>query len=313
MTTIRVAAYNTYNNPDDPTEDAWFSTIFSAIGNESVNGLARQLDILAVSETDPGSSARLVNILNDLYGANTYDVLTSSRVGGDQTGIVYNSNTLTLIDSIDITDIGTHPILRALFLPVGYTGTASEFYVYAIHLKSGSSTSAKTQRAIEAANLRSNADALGEGKNIIFAGDFNMLGSAEGAWMNMLAVGNGQAFDIADSPGEWRDNETFKSLHSQNPRGPMDDRFDIQFVSGEFLDGEGFEYVSDSYHVFGNNGTHILNDSIGTGCGALPEVLTALEYASDHLPIVADYRIPEPATILLLALAAVMLRRTAIR
>ena len=291
--TIRVVAYNTYNNPDDTTEDAWFSTIFSAIGSESVKGIAKRLDILAVSETDTGSSARLVDILNNLYGVSTYSVVTSSSVGGDRTGIVYDSNTLILLDSNDITTIGTHPILRAHFRPVGYASAAAEFYVYAIHLKSGSTASDKTQRATEAANLRSNADALGEGKNIIFAGDFNLLGSSEAAWTNMLASGNGQAFDTAGSPGEWRDNETFKSLHSQNPRSPMDDRFDIQFVSGEFLDGEGLEYVSGSYHIFGNNGTHTLNDSISTGSGASPTVLTALEDASDHLPIVADYRIPE--------------------
>ncbi len=143
--TIRVVAYNTYNNPDDAIEDAWFSTIFSAIENELVNGVAKRLDILAVSETDTGSSARLVDILNNLYGVSTYNVVTSSSVGGDRTGIVYDSNTLILLDSNDITDIGTHPILRAHFRPVGYASTASEFYVYAVHLKSGSTTSDKTQ------------------------------------------------------------------------------------------------------------------------------------------------------------------------
>ena len=134
----------------------------------------------------------------------TYNVVTSSHDGaGDRTGIVYDSNSLTLIDSNDITDIGIHPITRAHFRPVGYASTASEFYVYAIHLKSGSSASDKTQRALEATNLRSNADALGEGKNIIFAGDFNMQGSSDAAWTNMLADGNVQAFDTANSPGEW--------------------------------------------------------------------------------------------------------------
>ena len=290
---FRVVAYNTYNNPDDATEDTWFSTIFSAIGNETVNGVAKRLDILAVSETDETSSVRLVDILNNLYDVSTYNVVTSSSVGGDRTGVIYDSNSLILLDANDITDIGTHPIVRAHFLPVGYVSTASEFYVYAIHLKSGSASSDKEQRALEAANLRSNADSLGEGKHIIFAGDFNMLGSSEEAWTNMLSAGNSQAFDTANSPGEWRDNEDFKSLHSQNPRSPMDDRFDLQFVTGEFLDGNGLEYISDSYHVFGNNGTHILNDSISTGSGASPSVLAALEDASDHLPIVADYSIPE--------------------
>ena len=291
--TIRVGAYNTYNNPDNETEDAVFSTIFSAIGNESVNGIAKRLDILAVSETDTGSSVRLADILNNLYGVSTYNVITSSSVGGDRTGIVYDSNMLILLDSNDVTDIGTHPIIRAHFRPVGYTSTASEFYMYAIHLKSGTTTSDKTQRALEATNLRNNADALGEGTYIIYAGDFNMQGSSEGAWANMLASGNGQAYDTADSPGEWKDDETFKWLHSQNPRSPMDDRFDIIFVSDEFLDSNGIEYISNSYRVFGNNGTHTLNDSISTGTGASPAVLTALEDASDHLPIIVDVNIPE--------------------
>lgn len=141
---IRVVAYN---NPDDSTEDAWFSTVFLAIGDESVNGVAKRLDILAVSETDTGSSARLVNILNNLHGVSSYNVVTSSSVGGDRTGIVYDSNTLTLLDSNDLTEIGTHPIMRAHFRPVGYTSPDSEFYVYAIHLKSGATASDKDQRA----------------------------------------------------------------------------------------------------------------------------------------------------------------------
>ena len=71
-------------------------------------------------------------------------------------------------------------MVRGQFRPVGTTGKF-DFYVYAVHLKSGSSGSDKTARATEAANLRANADALGDGVNIIYAGDFNMLGSSEGA------------------------------------------------------------------------------------------------------------------------------------
>ena len=71
----------------------------------------------------------------------------------------------------------------------------------------------------------------------------------------------------------------------------MDDRFDIQFGSGEVFDGIGFEYVVGSYHVFGNNGTHTFDGSITTGTGASPAVLSALVAASDHLPVVADYEV----------------------
>ena len=66
----------------------------------------------------------------------------------------------------------------------------------------------------------------------------------------------------------------------------MDDRFDLAFASGELLDGLGLDYMDGSFHVFGNNGTHLLNMPITTGSGASLDVLSALTLASDHLPIV---------------------------
>ena len=289
---IRVVAYNTANNPDNITEDAWFNTIFDAIGKELINGKAKQLDILVALETDTGSSARLVDILNNLYDVNSYAVKTSTPdSGSDRTAVVYNTSTVELLDSSDLTNIGTHNILRSHFRLANISDYNSEFYVYAVHLKSGNSTSDKNQRIIEAQNLRNNADALGQGSLIIFAGDFNMYGSSEGAWINLLASGNAKAFDVANSPGEWHDNASFKSLHTQNSRDAMDDRFDFQFVTGEFLDGTGLDYIPKSFHVFGNNGTHNFDEAISTGTGASVSVLEFLENASDHLPVVADYDI----------------------
>jgi hypothetical protein len=84
----------------------------------------------------------------------------------------------------------------------------------------------------------------------------------------------------------------------------MDDRFDFQLVTGELLDGEGLSYIGptvpdllmlpleESYHAFGNDGSQDLNGNISTGSGATPVVLAALETASDHLPVVADYQLP---------------------
>lgn len=100
---LRVGAYNTFNNPDNATEDAWFSTIFKAIGNEVINGTAKRLDVLAVSETDTGSSARLASVLNSLYSVSSYSAVTSSSVGGDRTGLVYDASTVTLLGSADLT------------------------------------------------------------------------------------------------------------------------------------------------------------------------------------------------------------------
>jgi hypothetical protein len=161
---VRVVAYNCANRLNNVTEEGQFRTVFQAIGNQSVNGISKRLDLLVVSEMDPGSVTRLTTALNNLYNVNTFTDVLSSSVGGDSTGVMYDSSTLTLVGTAaDLTTIGTHPILRAHFRPAGSTVANEQFYVYAIHLKSGDTASDIAQRATETANLRNDADALGQG------------------------------------------------------------------------------------------------------------------------------------------------------
>jgi hypothetical protein len=87
----------------------------------------------------------------------------------------------------------------------------------------------------------------------------------------------------------------------------MDDRFDLQLMTGEFLDGEGLSYIPGTYRAFGNNGTtfnvninernasnQLINtypfNGVTTYTNA--QVLDALRNATDHLPVVADYQLP---------------------
>ena len=98
----------------------------------------------------------------------------------------------------------------------------------------------------------------------------------------MVAPGPGQAVDLAVAPGVWRDNTEFLTRHTQNPQVNMDDRFDLQLVSGELVDGIGLDYVLGSFQVFGNDGTRTIGAAIDTGTGADPAVLEALMIASDH-------------------------------
>jgi len=298
---LRIAAYNTFNNPDNVAEDVHFRNIFEAIGQENVNGLVKRLDVLAVSETDSGSSVRLANILDDLYGVSSYNVVTSSSNGFDRTAIVYDSSSVNLLGSTEVAGNLTQRILRAHLRPVGTSGTA-DFFVYAVHLKSGATDSDIAERAAEAALIRADGDALGSGANIIYAGDFNLGASSEAAWDNMLANGNGRSRDVADAPGEWRDNINFRDLHTWDSADGMSLRLDLQFASDELFDGEGLDYVDGSYRVFGNNGTHTLGAAIDTGSGATPTVLASLIAASDHLPVVADYVVPEPGSIIIISL-----------
>jgi len=149
-----------------------------------------------------------------------------------------------------------------------------------VHLKSGPADA--DIRGIEASILAEDASTLAT-ENILFAGDFNLLSSSEPAWSNI--GGN----DLANAPGDFRDNILFGFLHTQNPAISLDDRFDLMFDGGGLTDNQGLDYLPDSYTVFGNNGTHDLNGPIDTGTGASSDVLHALINASDHLPIYADF------------------------
>ena len=297
LTVMRIVDWNTLNGPNDSTGEANFQTILQAIGNETVQGNTERVDILALQETDPAgpggnSIGRIQSVLNTLYPAASYSsVVSPVDGGGDSTGFVYDTSSVTLLNSVQVgAGTLTHTVMRGEFQPVG--GSASSvFYVYSIHLKSGDAGSDVTTRGSEAALLRADADSLGEGAQVLFVGDFNMKTSAEAAYTNFVSAGAGQLQDVADAPGSWYNNPAFKNLHSQDPRTAMDDRFDIQFASGEFFDGLGLEYVNDSFHVFGNNGTHTFDAPITTGTGASPAVLNALVAASDHLPVVGDYQI----------------------
>lgn len=264
--------------------------------NETVAGNTKRVDILALQETDPevggNSISRLESVFDALYPSTDYATAISGvDGGGDSTGFIFDTTTVSLLDAVDVAPQSlTHTILRGEFRPAGTLGE-SNFYVYSVHLKSGTTASDETTRGVEAAILRSDADLLGEGAAVLFVGDFNMKDSFEVAHTNLTASGAAQLQDVASAPGDWSDNVAFKSLHTQNPQSAMDDRFDLQFASGEFFDGVGIEYVDDSFHVFGNDGSHTLNGAITTGTGADPAVLTALFNASDHLPIIADYEI----------------------
>lgn len=301
-TRLRIAAWNTFNRPNNAEHESLFGTILQAVGDEVVAGIAQRVDVLAVSETDTGSAQDLVDLMNAMYGVSSYAVVTSSSVGGDRTGIVYDTSSVQLVSSKELVTGLTHPIVRAQFQPVN-AHVDMDFFVYSVHLKSGRSA---TTRANEAGLMRADANALGDGQNIIYMGDFNMLGSSEGAWAKMGDIGNGQAFDVAESPGEWRDNLAFSGLHTQHPGAAMDDRFDLMFVTDEMLDGTGIHYLAGSYRVFGNNGMHTLNGRVDSGSGAATTVLAALAAASDHLPIVADYSVPEPSALFLAGLAVIL-------
>ena len=307
-TVLRLANWNVFQNAGDANAE----TILEAIGNETVQGNTGRIAVLALQETNASDALGMQNALNDLYDPGCSASCPYTRTvsptddGSNAQAFVWDTSQVTLLSSslVGTTQVQTRRPIRGEFRPVGTAGS-DDFYYYSIHLKAGGSSGDQMTRADEAEEIRDNADLLPEGTNIIMAGDFNWDSSSENAFTKFADTvgdpGPGAVNDPVNRLGSWNNNSGFRDLHSQATQAPggagggLDDRFDMHLTSNELSDGSGLEYVTGSYRVFGNNGTHPLNGAITSGTGASPTVLAALNVASDHLPTVMDIELTTPA------------------
>jgi endonuclease/exonuclease/phosphatase family metal-dependent hydrolase len=311
---LRVVNYNIASSESPGTPRIGLNTILEAIGMETVGGIARAIDLLALQEvfSQSTTTAAVASLLNTIYGVGIYATgsLNGASSGGGTVGVVYNTQTLQLLGELGVGTVSAsgqpRQSVRYHFRPIG-GGTSTEFYVYNSHWKAVDDQDGRDRRQIEAQAIRANADALGDGKNIIYVGDFNVYTGSELAFQTMLGVGNGQASDPVNRVGNWNNNASFVDVFTQAPAvsppgtlvgGGLDDRFDFQLITGEFTDGNGIDYRSGSYHTFGNNGSVPINSSINnssstalSGLANRTTVLNLLTTVSDHLPVVADYTI----------------------
>jgi secreted trypsin-like serine protease/endonuclease/exonuclease/phosphatase family metal-dependent hydrolase len=317
---LRIVSWNISGASGDGTPRAGFGTLLQAMGTEIVAGLSRPVDLFALQEvlSQATTSAIVAASLNNTYSTTAYafGVLNGATTGAGTQGVVYNSQTLQLLDEATIGTASAsgapRQTLRYKFRPVGTFGE-SDFYVYNSHLKAANDTDSEGRRLIEAQAIRNDADALGQGAHVIYVGDFNLYRSTESAYVEFLSSGNGQAFDPVNRPGNWSGNSSFRDIFTQAPAltpangldgGGLDDRLDFQLITGEFSNGVGLEYRTGSYHTFGNNGSVAVNGNIDDASStALPglanrlSVLTLLRTVSDHLPVVADYTFPITASV----------------
>lgn len=315
---LRVVSYNTRESAN-----ANLMTVLEAIGEEQITpGIAKPIDILLLQEQTSFATTTqtIVDGLNAIYGTaevpQPYALVAANAAtqGAGRPGLVYNTQTVEHLGTKGI--IGTsgsgaarQPV-RYQLRPIGY-GSDADLYAYNSHYKAGDSGSDLSRRLVEATAIRNDADALPQGTHIIYAGDFNMDSSSEAAFQELIASGNGQAFDPPEQLGNWNNNSSFARWHTQSPctsgcgvGGGVDDRFDFQLNSAELFDpanpdGEGLAYIPGTYQTFGNNGT-TYNTSINNGntitfdstSFSKTTILNALTFASDHLPVVADYQVP---------------------
>jgi hypothetical protein len=336
---LRVVTYNTNNYASGQTAPrAAVGTVLEALGHQAKAGFARPVDIFLFQEhsTLATTTQAYVDLLNGIYGAGSYarGSLQADTSGGGRPTLVYKTSAVSLVAETQVNapsgSGAARATLRYRFRPAGYD-SAADFYVYNSHFKAVDDAASRARRGVEAAEMRADADALGDGVHAMFVGDLNLYAASEAAFVNFTAAGNGQAFDPVSRIGSWSDSSSFRDVHTQSPvtssqfdgqvAAGLDDRFDFQLVTGEVLDGAGFDYLPGSYWAFGNTGTHSLNGALSTGSTAslqavLPgymsqqttAVIDALMASSDHLPVVADYQLPARLGVVAPSLPAAVLR-----
>jgi endonuclease/exonuclease/phosphatase family metal-dependent hydrolase len=264
---------------------------------------AAQPDIVVVQEV--ASASGIPNFLNNVLnfgGGSSYSA--GSFIDGPDTdnGIFYKSSLFQLISN---TAIATS--LRNINqFKLRQISSGDTLIIYSAHLKASNTAPDEAQRAAEAATLRSVTNALPAGKNFMVCGDFNIYGSTEAAYQNLVQNGsnvNGKFNDIISMSGIWN-NPAYAINHTQSPRttafgggatGGMDDRFDMFLFSNAIVQNGGFDIVSNSYKAFGNDGLHYnqaLNTAPFTLYGAA--VATAVHDASDHIPVVVKLKYTYP-------------------
>ncbi len=251
-----------------------------------------------------------------------------SQNGGNDHGngpnaLVYNTQKLTLVASVPaVTAHGSsngvyRGVMRYQFRPIGGT-SADDFYIYVSHYKAGSNSDDLADRAAEANLIRTNAATLPANSRIIYAGDYNIKTSNEGSYKNILSTSQINAgidpFNLTGSTTvDWTTNSNNNQKTSNT--NSLGNRYDLMLMTSALNPSDaltpssfnatstGLQLIPNTYQTFGNNGTtawhtgtdtsanHSLDGVVQNG-GTFITASTLkndLQWASDHLPVMADF------------------------
>jgi exonuclease III len=181
--------------------------------------------------------------------------------------------------------------------------------VFVCHLKASSGESNEQLRLNMVTALQdyldNSANEFTADSNVILAGDFNVYRSTEPAFSSLIDSNNTITFiDPANSIGFWHNNTNYIDVFTQSTRtqsglggasGGFDDRFDFILTSSNLDDNSDFEFVPDSYKVYGNNGVvscynQAINSNNCAGTDYSNFIRDALYNMSDHLPVTLSFQ-----------------------
>ena len=281
---IRVVSYNALNfSGNDADRLAFFEAILNDI----------DADIYLFQEIEDNMGAEL---LLSAVNNGTSDFSGSVFINGPDTNnyLVYRNSLITFGSqdtvSTALRDISEYELI--------IDGNLIRFY--SCHLKA--STGYENERLEEVAKLRDHINLLPAGTEFIIVGDMNFYTSSEPGYQKFIADESNnisRAEDLSDQVGDWHNNSDYEAVHTQSTRstqfgggasGGLDDRFDFIFSSYQLNNGYGLEYIEDTITSYGNDGAHFnVSINYGTNSVVSPEIADALYFASDHLPVFAEF------------------------
>ena len=270
-----------------------------------------QPDVMVVQELGSSPVNPLV-MLQDIFNVNGvthYDRAASSNNSSSSivNMLFYNSDKLELESQNSINlDINNSPLIRVIDFyrlyvkdaGLGSPGVDTVFFtIAACHLKAGNSTSDADQRARATAAVMQYIDQNVVDDNVMIAGDFNIYGSGQTAFQNLINYTANPAISFEDpinQLGAWNNNSAYRDYHTQSTRassngcfsgGGMDDRFDMILASSAIMNNnDGLNYVD--YQAVGQDGSSY-NGNLNTNSNfsVNSTVASALFNFSDHLPV----------------------------
>lgn len=309
--TISIVSYNVLNFPDG-RDDCGVNTVVQ----DRTDTLKKILDYLAPDifvacevQTENGALSILSNSLN-VGGVNNFAMADFEENGSLNNSMYYNTDKLILKEQNRIETFPRaidHYVLYVNDPNLGTFFDTTFIEVYMSHLKAGNSSSNEEIRATQTEILMDYVASRPLSSNHFFCGDLNVYSSFEDGYQNLIS-GPFAFVDPINAGGNWNNNASFAETHTQSTRtslnfdcgskGGLDDRFDQILVSQNVMTGaDSLKYLQGSYDAVGNDGNHFNSNLVSGANSQYPaDIVSALYYMSDHLPVVLKAVVTYPTS-----------------
>jgi endonuclease/exonuclease/phosphatase family metal-dependent hydrolase len=328
---VRVMHYNIAGCHGDMTA---MKGVLAAAHADDKMGWAQPVDIFVFDECLLSARATIQAAINATapsgvtYTFGTYTSASGEDSASGAEAIFYRSDRFTEITSAhaDIFVQASRYADRWVLQLNGYSSPYAKLYIYCAHLKASTGSANAADRATGMAAIRADADALGAGVPVIYAGDFNLYNNGEAAYATMIAAGNAQGVDPLGN-GNWT-TATNAWKHTQAPSvasvngmtgGGMDDRFDFLLPGLGAAGGQGVSALPSTYRAFGNDGNHYNLDINAGNNSYYPSNIARsnaladnLQIASDHIPNLMEFQIPAKMSASLVSPPVKVIRNAAV-